>query len=222
MIVGLCGWMGSGKDTVADYLVTAHDFRRDSFAAALKDAIAVIFGWDREMLEGRTEEARAQREVVDRWWANRLGIPHLTPRWVLQHWGTEVCRTGFHNDIWIASLENRLRNSAKNTVISDCRFPNEIEAIKSQGGKIIWVRRGTLPDWYNLAVDANNGSVEAKEALENLKVHSSETSWVGRNFDIEIGNNGTLDMLYEATARSLRLSLQVSTQDDFPLTQSDS
>ena len=52
MIVGICGWIGSGKDTIADYLVNVHQFRRDSFASTLKSAVAEVFGWDREMLEG--------------------------------------------------------------------------------------------------------------------------------------------------------------------------
>ena len=95
MIIGVCGFIGSGKDTVADYLQNFHEFRRDSFASTLKDAVAAVFGWDRELLEGRTKEARAWREQPDTWWTNRLGpvIGHeITPRWVLQYWGTEVCR----------------------------------------------------------------------------------------------------------------------------------
>ena len=51
MILGVTGLIGSGKDTIADYLVTEHGFKRVSFAASLKDAVAAVFGWDREMLE---------------------------------------------------------------------------------------------------------------------------------------------------------------------------
>ena len=46
MIIGFVGLIGSGKDTAADYLVNSYEFRRDSFAATLKDAVAAIFGWD--------------------------------------------------------------------------------------------------------------------------------------------------------------------------------
>ena len=141
MIIGICGFIGAGKDTAADYLVNFHGFRRDSFAATLKDAVAAVFGWDRDLLEGRTKEAREWREQVDTWWANRLDMPHLTPRWILQHWGTEVGRNSFHTDIWIASLENKLRHSQDDVVISDCRFPNEIRAIKNAGGRVIKIGR---------------------------------------------------------------------------------
>jgi hypothetical protein len=196
MIIGVCGFIGSGKDTVADYLVNFYEFRRESFASTLKDAVAAVFGWDRTMLEGRTKEAREWRECVDPWWAERLAMPTLTPRWVLQYWGTEVCRRGFHDDIWIASLENKLRNSKDNVVISDCRFPNEISSIRNAGGKIIWVQRGALPEWYDIAVEANRGSNIAINKLKMQKIHTSETSWVGTEFDAVLDNNRTIDELY--------------------------
>jgi len=216
MIVGICGWIGSGKDTIADYLVNVHQFRRDSFASTLKSAVAEVFGWDREMLEGRTKEAREQREKVDTWWAERLGMPHLTPRWVLQYWGTEVCRQGFHNDIWIASLENKLRNRKGNTVITDCRFPNEIDIIRKQGGKVVWVQRGPLPEWYETAVKENTTDLYDQWILEDHKelmsqkypsVHASEWSWVGSEFDYVISNNGSLQDLYEAIEKQLIVNL---------------
>jgi hypothetical protein len=209
MIIGVCGFIGSGKDTIADYLVNFHEFRRESFASTLKDAVAAVFGWDRTMLEGRTKEAREWREQVDPWWAERLSMPTLTPRWVLQYWGTEVCRRAFHDDIWIASLENKLRNSKDHVVISDCRFPNEIASIKNAGGQIIWVQRGELPDWYQTAVDANRGSNVAINELKMRKIHASETAWVGTEFDLILDNNGTIDDLYNQ-AKDLVISDQIT------------
>jgi hypothetical protein len=209
MIIGVCGFIGSGKDTIADYLVNFHEFRRESFASTLKDAVAAVFGWDRTMLEGRTKEAREWREQVDPWWAARLDMPTLTPRWVLQYWGTEVCRKAFHDDIWIASLENKLRNSKDHVVISDCRFPNEISSIKNAGGQIVWVQRGLLPEWYEIAVDANRGSNVALNDLKRLKIHASETAWVGTEFDAVIDNNSTIDALYQQ-AQTLVVSDQIA------------
>ena len=207
MIIGICGFIGSGKDTIADYLVNLHHFRRESFANTLKDAVAQVFGWDRTMLEGRTKQAREWREQVDPWWATRLKMPHLTPRWVLQYWGTEVCRKAFHDDIWIAALENKLRNSEDDVVISDCRFPNEIKAIRKAGGMVIRVVRGPEPEWYEAAVSANRGPnanvtwALSQAKLERLNVHASETSWVGTKFDHVLDNNGTLDHLYQQVKR---------------------
>lgn len=195
MIIGVCGLIGAGKDTIADYLVNIHEFRRESFAGTLKDAVSAVFGWDRVMLEGRTRASRAWREEPDAWWSERLGR-EITPRWVLQYWGTEVCRHGFHDDIWIASLENKLRNSADNVVISDCRFPNEIDAIRRAGGTVIRVVRGPEPEWYGIAEKAGQGIEWATQSLSAVGVHASETAWIGTEFDAVLDNNGSMDQLY--------------------------
>ena len=55
MIIGICGLIGSGKGTVADILVENHNFEKLSFADKLKDGVASVFGWDRDMLEGDTD-----------------------------------------------------------------------------------------------------------------------------------------------------------------------
>jgi len=200
MIIGFVGFIGSGKDTAADYLVNFHGFRRDSFANTLKDAVAAVFGWDRVLLEGRTKEAREWREQRDEWWSERLG-KDITPRHILQYWGTEVCRQGFHDDIWIASLENKMRKTSDNIVISDVRFPNEIKAIKSAGGKVVRVVRGDDPEWYQDAWNVNQGPTNmswsiSKMRMEQRKIHASETAWIGKGIDLEIDNNGTIDQLF--------------------------
>jgi hypothetical protein len=203
MIVGFVGFIGSGKDTAADYLVNFHGYRRDSFANTLKDAVACVFGWDRVLLEGRTKEAREWREQVDTWWAERLNMPNLTPRLMLQLWGTEVCRNGFHDDIWIASLENKMRKTTDNIVISDVRFPNEIKAIHNAGGIVVRIKRGDDPEWYDAAVSVNagpNGNATwslSKALLNQLKIHASETAWVGGAIDHTVYNDTTIDALFE-------------------------
>jgi len=114
----------------------------------------------------------------------------------LQHWGTEVGRNSFHADIWIASLENKLRKSSDNIVISDCRFYNEVAAIKNQGGRVIWIQRGITPHWYNIAAQANRGDTAALRWLEQQGIHASEYSWAGTEFDHVVENNSTVADLY--------------------------
>lgn len=173
-----------------------------SFAHALKDTVSVVFGWDRELLEGSTRTSREWRNVVDPWWAKRLDIPHLTPRWVLQQWGTDVVRRGFHDDIWIASLENRLRNVTDDVVITDCRFPNELTSIKNSGGITVRTHRGVEPEWIALATVFNTHEdpaerIRAKVLIEEqYGVHASEYSSVGLDYDYHLDNNGTITELH--------------------------
>lgn len=206
MIIGIVGNIGEGKDTIAEYLVNDHNFKRESFASTLKDAVSAVFSWDRTLLEGQTAESRNWRETVDEWWADRLNIPDLTPRFVLQQWGTEVCRKSFHNDIWVASLENKLRKVDTNVVVSDCRFPNEFAAIKNAGGIIIRVKRGDEPDWYPFVNDALAGNVSSISILTtHFNVHESEWAWYGLDVDFTIENNDTLAALHEKVTSILNI-----------------
>jgi hypothetical protein len=201
-IIGIVGFIGSGKDTVADYLVNFHRFKRESFANSLKDAVSQVFGWDRELLEGRTQESREWRETRDEWWTKRLK-KDITPRYVLQYWGTEVIRKGFHDDMWVASLEHRLLNTKNDIVITDCRFPNEIKAIRAAGGRVVRIIRGPEPAWFDHAKSMNKGPNRnmswalSKQKIEKLGVHASETAWVGQKFDVVLNNSGTIEELYQ-------------------------
>jgi hypothetical protein len=123
-----------------------------------------------------------------------------------------VCRRAFHDDIWIASLENKLRNSKDDIVISDCRFPNEIKSIKAAGGIVIRVVRGAEPEWYEVAKYANQGTEMFKEKLKSYGVHASETAWVGTEFDYVLDNNETIDDLF-AQVKSLVLNPLASNQN---------
>lgn len=197
-VIGIVGWIGSGKDTAAEYIVNAYGYKRDSFASSLKDTLSTVFGWNRDALEGRTAESRKWRDTVDQWWATRLQMPDLTPRKMMQCWGTHICREHFHSDIWTAGLERRIANTQSNVVVSDCRFPNEVAAIQNAGGKIIWVRGATLPNWYGLAVLAAIGCTKSQNDLDMLNVHASEYMWVGTSIDHTVYNTGTLSDLYSA------------------------
>lgn len=186
MLIGLVGLIGSGKDTVADRLVTQHSFNRDSFAKSLKDATASIFGWDRELLEGNTKESREWRERTDIFWSKKFN-KEITPRWVLQYFGTEVCRGGMLDSIWVDSLIARYQG--KNTVISDTRFVNEIKTIRDHSGKIILIKRGEVP---------------SREEMQASGAHQSEWDWIGCKFDYVIDNNSTFEALNSQTDDLIR------------------
>jgi len=103
MIIGVVGFLGSGKGTVGDMLIQDHHYYRLSFADGVKDAVSVIFGWPRELLEGDTDASRAFREMPDVFWRERFGY-EVTPRYMLQLMGTEAGRDVFqlrHMDLFI-------------------------------------------------------------------------------------------------------------------------
>lgn len=205
MIIGLVGFIGSGKGTVADILTRNHGFSKESFADAVKDAIAPIFGWERHLLEGDTLESRKWRESPDEWWTEKFGKP-FSPRYALQLMGTEAGRNVFHTDLWVLSLLRRI-DPAKNYVIADVRFPNEIDLIREHAGKVIRVKRGDEPEWFSTA-EAYNVSTNWDGSLQKLRdypdVHYSEFAWIGKAMDDEINNSTTLEDLEKKVARLMQ------------------
>jgi hypothetical protein len=219
MIIGLSGLAGSGKDTVASFIAEKHEFDRVSFAGALKDATAAVFSWPRELLEGDTNESRDWREQVDTYWSAKFGYA-VTPRTILQQFGTNVCREHLNDNIWIYCVEKKLQENNKNklnTVITDVRFPNEIKMIKQAGGKCFHVKRGPEPKWWHLAKAANgleenfkndvmfegDSAVISNKLEIEYNLHISEWAWVGSSFDSVINNNSTLEALDEKVTNLL-------------------
>ena len=110
MIIGICGLIGSGKGTVSDYLVEEYNFEKISFADKLKDAVSELFGWNRQMLEGDTPRSRQWREEIDSFWTEETGR-EITPRLVLQEFGTDCMRNGFYDGIWVSMVKQRIINN---------------------------------------------------------------------------------------------------------------
>ena len=184
MIVGFGHRARSGKDTCADYLAKNYGFAQLSFGGPLKKAAKAIFGLSDEQLT-------TSKNVVDSYWGE-------TPRYILQKLGTECLRHGYSSDVWVRALHRVIVKNRKayeatknldddctkvhlipNWVISDVRFKNEAEAIKSWGGILVKLTR---------FVD---------EDLEGIEGHPSEEELATYNeWDYTIDNNGTLDLLY--------------------------
>jgi hypothetical protein len=192
MIVGVIGFAGSGKGTVSDILVNKYGFHKFAFADVLKDTVSVMFDWPRHLLEGDTDESRKFRETIDDFWDERLFDTlgkSVTPRYILQLMGTEAGRDVFGEDIWVSTLERRIRG-IENVVISDVRFPNEIDFIKRKDGIVTRVVRGPDPVWFDTALNHNRG-VAYDMHSRYPEVHVSEWAWIGTMFDYVLGNNGS-------------------------------
>jgi len=188
MIIGICGLIGSGKGTVADYLIDQHSFKKISFADKLKDAVAEMFDWPRPMLEGITPQSRDWRERPDSFWSQELGRD-ITPRYVLQVFGTECMRQGFYDGIWVSLVKKRIQeNPTINWVIPDTRFPNEVNMIKSIGGQVWCVKRGENPLWFDHY---------KYHGVEPQDTHPSEWAWAHSDFDHTIANDDTVQVLQQ-------------------------
>jgi hypothetical protein len=194
MIVGICGLIGSGKGTVADILVE-QGFTKVSFADKLKDGVATIFGWDRALLEGDTDESRSWREQTDNFWTQETGRT-ITPRVVLQEFGTECMREGFDNGVWVSLLKKYLLDNPGYYVVPDVRFRNEQNMIRELGGEIWQVKRGKDPEWFARAIFDNNNP-ETSNLMNGFDIHESEYKWIDVNtkFDAVIRNEGTIGEL---------------------------
>lgn len=98
----------------------------------------------------------------------------LTPRLILQLLGTEGGRDVIHPNIWVNATLGKLRESDQ-VIVTDVRFPNEVEGIKKRDGIVVRVIR---PDKVSTST------------------HPSETSLNDYNdWDYVIINDGTLDDL---------------------------
>ncbi len=201
MIIGICGLIGSGKGSAADILVEEHNFTKISFADKLKDGVASVFNWDREKLEGDTDSSRAWREEPDKFWSKEVGKP-ITPRLVLQLFGTDCMRDGFFDGIWVSVVKQHLlHDTTKDYVIPDVRFPNEANMIHSLKGQVWQVKRGADPVWFRMYQDIG---VEPKD------VHASEWRWANVKFDGIISNNGTFDDLKNQVQDHLASTLHLA------------
>jgi len=177
MIIGLSGKIGSGKSTVSN-VFQQNGFILDSFAKSVKDVSHIVFGFDRDKLDGITQDDRNWRETPDQKYSDLLG-KNFSPRDSLILIGTSFGRDILNNDIWIHTLFNRYEKYAdRNILITDVRFPNEYKEIKKRGGIVIRINR-----------DNNT----------YFSTHESECSLDDYSFDHVIQNNSTVDELIKKT-----------------------
>jgi adenylate kinase family enzyme len=206
-VIALCGLAGSGKGTVGDILVNEYGYKKLSFADSLKDAVSSIFGWDRLLLEGDTEESRLFRETINEFWSDKFG-KDVTPRIILQQFGTFVCRDNFLDSIWINSLEKKLSKYDK-IVLCDVRFNNEISFLNTVNAKFIEIDRPeNTPEWVEI-IKYNNQKIKyfnkyTYMSLYHPEIHKSEYEWIGNKYiDNLIVNDGSFSDLEEKIKRFL-------------------
>jgi hypothetical protein len=178
VLIGLLAKKRYGKDTIADYLVSNHRFKKVSLAHPLKIACKTLFGFTDRQLYGQ------DKEVVDPYWG-------VSPRVVFQYLGTEVFRRDIEkiipnikDNFWINNVENMYlkaikENSNEHYVISDVRFQNEVDIIHKHNGLV-----------FKLDRDINSENIEDQhESEKNIDLII--------DYDTLLINNGTIDELFK-------------------------
>ena len=120
-------------------------------------------------------------------WSNcQVVFEKMTPRKMLQQVGTDLFRNQLHPNTWInATFANYQDN---NWIITDMRFPNELEAIKQRNG---------------ITIRINRGLVERTGKMIQEPEHISENSLDKAEFDYVIENNDTIEELIEQVKKIL-------------------
>lgn len=135
MIIAFAGYKGSGKTTAASYVAHKYGYKQCAFARPLKDVLELVFRLSIEQMHDPV-----LKETVDPRWGK-------TPRELMQRIATDVVRE-IDADVWVKALMFRIQESdGRDFVIEDCRFENEVEAIRAAGGIVVRIyREEVVPD----------------------------------------------------------------------------
>lgn len=171
-IIGISGYAGAGKDEAALALKQI-GYERRAFADPLREFLYVM----NPIIETGTHYNLKLQQIVDMFgWAKLKEHPYKNNyRNLIQTVGTDCVRNILGEDTWAKASMNKL-DADGSYVFSDCRFPNEADAIKSHGGYIVRINRPGVTPALN---------------------HTSETSLDDYVFDYEIVNDGTVEELRE-------------------------
>lgn len=164
-IIGLSGYARAGKDTIGDLLVEK-GYARSSFADYIRKALYTLNPY--------SSDGKRVKDVIDAhgWEGSKEVDPEI--RILLQRLGSDVGRAMIDNDIWVNLVLKNLPDGAK-IVFTDCRFPNEAEAIKRFGGELWRVSR---------------------EGCNPVNNHISEIALDEWKFDRRFENNLSIDTLH--------------------------
>jgi hypothetical protein len=171
-IIAFAGRKQSGKTTCSEFIRkyyggTMQPFNKAviyNFADPLKQDICMnILGLTYEQCYGDDVSKNQYTEV---YW-NDI---RLTAREVMQVVGTDILRK-MKKDVWSSATINKIQKEQPElAIIADCRFPNEVEAIKNAGGLVIKLMRNPY-----------NSDHASETALD-------ETNYSTSNFDFILYN----------------------------------
>ena len=159
IIIGITGKAGSGKDTLASYL-ESQGFIKLSFGSAVKDIVSIVTGWPRDFVEGINEERQLRETLIHPEY-------NKTCREMMQFIGTDLFRKQLNDNIWVNIIKNKIESDKINNkfVITDVRFDNEAQMIKSIGGNIIQINRQNIHQLNHIS--ENGITIDVDYIIEN-------------------------------------------------------
>lgn len=139
MLIGLTGYAGAGKDTAAKILAERYGFRRYSFADKLK---SFVYELNPLIVARDPDNTLAQlRDAVDEYGWDFVKREYPLARHYLQKAGVWF-RDNVHEDYWVDIVDEKMRREGyRDAVITDVRFPNEVNYVLRQDGSIIRIIR---------------------------------------------------------------------------------
>lgn len=186
MLIGVSGKKRSGKDTAGKYLTDVHNFARKAFADSLKALVSKMYNIDIKWFHDDyrkefglrhlpvTEESK-ELVPIDDFYKSEDGTLYHTPRTLCMIEG--VFKRKVDPLYWCKQVVDGGDFSVDNIVITDVRFKNEAEYIKSKGGILLRINRTQGPSL--------------------LSTHQSETDLDDYQFDYVIQNDGNKSALYD-------------------------
>lgn len=143
MIIGIIGRKRSGKDEVAKTIASQYDFTKYAFADPIKEICRIAFLWDDEM-----DEIGDHKEEIDEFWeiSKREAWKYTGTELFQKHFGEYLpkFKEKFGRKLWAVRFKKWYEevNDNPNVVVSDVRFPHEVEVLKMMGSVLVKVDRG--------------------------------------------------------------------------------
>lgn len=169
MIIGVIGKAGAGKDTIADYFVNQHGFKRIALADPIKRMVEDVFVLDKHTVYDRV----AREQPLPQW--NGWSVRKL-----LQIIGTELFRRNIDDSVWVKSLLLRVQaDPSHNYVVPDVRFPNELNYLAEN-----------CKDFFSIKVYRSGFDGTVGVAKHESEAYDLPTQYI-------VKNDGTIEDLHQ-------------------------